>query len=183
MKSHFIVLSIIVAALFCTRYISFGQEKGRMDGHWKLIPEKSASIDPWSHLSLDLAIGKSRVTIVKRYDAGGTLDRRVDSMAVNTLGEEESVAIPSGRWLGQVSMGVYYGPGTKRYVQARMSDSTNELQVGSRETVQTAQGAVELRVQETYALSPDGSTVQWKETRSTRASGPPLTYIFSRVAQ
>lgn len=183
MKSHFIVLSIIVAALFCTSCISNGQERGRLDGHWKLIPEKSASIDPWSHLSLDIATGNSRVTIVKRYDAGGTLDRRVDSITVNTQGKEESVAVPPGRWLGQVSMGVYYGPDAKRYVQARMSDSPNELQVSSRETVQTAQGAVELRVQESYVLSPDGSTVQWKETRSTRASGPPLTYVFSRVAQ
>ena len=182
MKGRIAVLSF-AAVLFCTILVSHGQDRNRLDGHWKLIKEKSASIDPWSDLTLEIQTSGTQATIVKRYSAGHPLDRRVDSMTVDTRGKEEIIPVPSGRWLGQVSMGVYYGPTTKRYVQARMSDPANKLQVDSRETVQTAQGAVEVRVKETYTLTSDGSTIQWNETRSTRTSGPPLPYTFSRIAQ
>ena len=80
-------------------------------------------------------------------------------------------------------MDVYYGPYAKRHLRARMSDSRSEIQIDSRETVQTAQGNAEVDVQELFSLSPDGSTIQWHVTRSTRVSGPPLAYTFSRVTQ
>ncbi len=182
MKVHFVVLSL-VAALFCTLIAFSAGENGRLDGHWKLVPEKSGSIDPWSQLGLDITIDGSRVTIVKRYDAGNALDRRVDSMTVNSVGSEEVVSVPPGRWLGEVSMGVYYGPNTKRRVSARTNDSRNGLQVDARETLQTAQGAIEVAVKEIYTLAPDGSSLILTETRSTRTSGPPLTYTFARVIQ
>ena len=80
-------------------------------------------------------------------------------------------------------MGIYYGPETKRHVLARMSDSNNELHIDSRATLQTAQGETDVEVKETYALASDGSTVQLSENRSTRTSGPPLTYTFARTTQ
>ncbi len=181
MKSHIFVS--IAAALFCTFLVSCTRENNRLDGRWKLVKEKSASIDPWGDLELDIRTNGAQVTIVKRYSAGHPRDRRIDSMTVNTEGNKEIVSIPAGRWLGEVSMGIYYGPNAKRHVQARMNDARNELLVDSRETLQTAQGTIEVNVKETFALLPDGSTAQWKETRSTRTSGPPLTCTFSRVAQ
>lgn len=183
MKVRFATLLFLVAALFCTLLVSYAQDPGRLDGHWKLIAEKSASIDPWSRLNLDIATDGSRITIVKRYDAGNVLDRRVDSMTVNTLGKEEIVSIPPGRWLGEVSMGIYYGPNTKRHVVARMNDARSGLNVDMRETLQTAQGAIEVNVSDVYALASDGSSLQLSEARSTRTSGPPLTYMFARVIQ
>ena len=182
MKAPFVVLSL-VAALFCTLIAFSTGEDGRLGGHWKLVPEKSGSIDPWNQLGLDIVTEGSHITIVKRYDAGNALDRRVDSMTVNTVGSEEVVSVPPGRWLGEVSMGVYYGPNTKRRVTARMNDSRNGLQVDTRETLQTAQGAIEVTVKDVYTLAPDGSSLQLSQTRSTRTSGPPLTYTFARVIQ
>ncbi len=182
MKGHFVVLSTI-ALLCCMLNASDGQEKGRLDGHWKLDPDKSASIDPWNHFELDILTDESRVTIVKRYDAGNPLDRRVDSMTVNSSGKEEIVSVPPGRWLGEVSMGIYYGPNTKRRVMARMNDARTGLNVDMRETLQTAQGAVEVNVSDVYTLASDGSSLRMSEARSTRTSGPPLTYTFARVIQ
>ena len=173
----------IAAALFCLLLLSCGRDSNRLYGHWKLIPEKSASIDPWADLVLDIHGDGNHVTIVKRYSAGHKHDRRVDSMTVNMKGNEEIVPIPPGRWLGEVSMGIYYGPETKRHVLARMSDSNNELHIDTRETLQTAQGETDVEVKETYALASDGSTVQLSENRSTRRSGPPLTYTFARATQ
>ena len=173
----------ITAALFCLLLLSCNHDTNRLYGHWKLIPDKSVSIDPWADLVLDIHGDGTHVTIVKRYSAGNTHDRRVDSMTVNTEGKEEIVPIPPGRWLGEVSMGIYYGPETKRHVLARMSDSKNELHVDTRETLQTAQGETDVDVKETYALASDGSTVQLSENRSTRRSGPPLTYTFVRATQ
>ena len=177
-----LIVVSLTATLFCMLLGSCGQGRNRLDGHWELIPEKSASIDPWARLELDIHSDGTRVTIVKRYFAGHPHDRRVDSMTVNTDGREEVVPVPPGRWLGEVSMGIYYGPDTKRYVLARMNDTHNELHIDTRETLQTAQGATEVDVKEIFALSSDGSAVQWSETRSTR-SGPPLTYTFARMIE
>lgn len=182
MKSHSIFISIAVS-IFCLLLASCGRDSIRLDGHWKLIPEKSVSIDPWADLVLDIHSDGTHVTIVKRYLGGNTHDRKVDSMTVNTQGNEETVPIPPGRWLGEVSMGIYYGPDTKRHVVARMNDSHNELHIDMRETLETAQGETDVEVKETYALVSDGSTVQLSENRSTRRSGPPLTYTFARAAQ
>jgi hypothetical protein len=63
-----------------------------------------------------------------------------------------------------------------------MNSAHNELQIDGRETLQTAQGVTVVDVKEIFALSSDGSTVQWSETRSTR-SGPPLTYTFARITE
>jgi hypothetical protein len=178
-----IAFTSIAAALLCLLLLSCGRDSNRLYGHWKLIPGKSVSIDPWADLMLDINGDGTHVTIVKHYSAGHTHDRRVDSMTVNTEGNEEIVSIPPGRWLGQVSMGIYYGPVTKRHALARMSDSNNALHIDTRETLETAQGKTEVEVKETYALASDGSTIQWSENRSTRRSGPPLTYTFARARQ
>ena len=182
MKSRAIVAPI-VAALCCTLLLSCGRDNKRLEGHWNLVPEKSASIDPWTSLALDIHTDGTRVTIVKRYSAGHPHDRRVDSITVNMQGREETVPVPPGRWLGEVSMGVYYGPNTTRRALATMNDAHNELRVDIRETLQTAQGAIEAEVKNTYALSPEGSSMQWSETRSTRESGPPLSYTFTRMTE
>ena len=182
MTKSMIFLSLVAACL-STHPDLHAQVPGRLDGQWKLVPEKSASIDPWGQISLEIRTDGSHVTVVKRYSAGHVVDRRVDSMTVSTEGGEELLPVPPGRWLGQVSMGVYYGPGTVRRVQARLNDSRNELHISALETVQTAQGSCETSVKGTFTVSSDGQTLQWSEARSTRKSGPPLTYTFARTAQ
>jgi hypothetical protein len=169
------------AALLCLLLLSCGRDSNRLYGHWKLIPGKSVSIDPWADLVLDIHGDGTHVTVVKRYSAGHTHDRRVDSMTVNTEGNEEIVSIPPGRWLGEVSMGIYYGSVTTRRAMARMRDSNNELHINTHETLETSQGETDVEVKETYALVSDGSTMQLSENRSTRRSGPPLTYTFARA--
>jgi hypothetical protein len=182
MKVHIIAFSI--AAALCSMLLgSCGQNRNRLDGQWKLVAEKSGSIDPWSQLALDIHTDGSQATLVKRYSAGNALDRRIDSMTVNTDNREEILRVPPGRWLGQVSMGIYYGPGTERRARARINPSGSELQLNEREILQTAQGTIESEVNVTLTLVADGSTLQWSATRSTRTSGPPLTYTFTRIAQ
>jgi hypothetical protein len=172
----------VVAALCCILLASCDRDNKRLEGHWKLVPEKSASIDPWTSLLLDIHTDGTHVTIVKRYSAGHPHDRRVDSITVNMQGREDSVPVPPGRWLGEASMGIYYGPNTTRRVLAKMNNAHNELRVDIRETLQTAQGAIEGEVKDTYALSPEGFSMQWNETRPTRESGPPLNYTLTRVS-
>ncbi len=182
MKSVIAIVSI-AAALVCTLPHAYGRDSNSLDGHWTLIREKSASIDPWNDLVLDIHIEGTHVTIVRRYSAGNALDRTADSMSVNTEGREEIVPAPRGRWLGEVSMGIYYGPKSERHVLARISDSGNLLQMETREMLQTAQGETEVEVKETFALSSDGSRIQWSESRSTRKAGPPLVYTFERMTR
>jgi hypothetical protein len=182
MKGHNVFLSI-AATLFCLLLLSCGHDGNRLDGRWKLIREKSASIDPWVDLVLEIRTKGTHVSIVKRYLGGNSHDHRVDSMMVDTKGSEEIISLPPGRWLGEVSMGLYYGPETKRHVLGRINESQSELHIDTRETLETAQGETEVEVKETYTLASDGSSVQLSENRSTRRSGPPLAYTFSRATQ
>jgi hypothetical protein len=177
------IMASLVTIFFGILPGSQAQERQQLNGRWKLDPQKSASIDPWSTLELGILVEGNRATLVKRYSAGHVLDRRTDSMTVNLEGREEDLSVPAGRWLGQVSMGIYYGPGTQRHVQASANSSFTELHFAEHEMLQTAQGAIESNITETFTLSPDGSTLQWSEVRSTRKSGPPLTYTFVRIAQ
>jgi hypothetical protein len=181
--NRFAIIVSLVTIFFGILSCSQTQERHQLDGRWKLDAKKSASIDPWGTLELEILVQGNRATLVKRYSAGHVLDRRTDSMTVNIEGREEILPVPAGRWLGQVSMGVYYGPGTQRYVKASANSSRTELVFAERELLQTAQGAIESNVTETFTLSPDGSTLQWSAVRSTRKSGPPLTYTFVRIAQ
>jgi hypothetical protein len=178
-----IVVASVTALLLASGFVSCSYDRDTLNGHWKLVPEKSASIDPWSSLVLDIHTEGTHAAIVKRYSAGHPHDQRIDSMTVNTGGSEQTVVVSPGRWLGEVSMGIYYGPQTIRHVVARMNDSRTELHIDCREPVQTAQGTAEVVVKEVFTLGPDGSTVQWSETRSTRRSGPPLNYTFARITE
>jgi len=172
----------LAAAFFCAPGVMHSGSGSRLDGHWNILVNKSANIDPWVGLMIDITTDGNRLTIVKRYNGGHPHDRRVDSISV-TPGKTEVVTVPPGRWLGEVSMALYYGPGAQRQVLARVSDPGNEIQVESRDTLETAQGRVPVDVQDTFTLSPDGVTMEWRQTRSTRLSGPPLVYSFARVTR
>jgi hypothetical protein len=177
------VSGLLAAALISTISDSYCGDGSRLNGHWKLLPDKSASIDPWTDLMLDIHTDGPLVTVVKRYSAGHPHDVRVDSMTVNTQGLEATLPVSPGRWLGEVSMGIYYGPHAQRHVLAQLNESHNELYIDSHETLETAQGETEVDAKNAFTLSPDGLTMQWNETRSTRMSGPPMTYTFVRVTQ
>ncbi len=171
----------IAVALACTLFVAYGHDRSSLDGRWKLVREKSASIDPWTDLVLEIQTEASRLTLVKRYSAGHPHDRQVDSMTVNTEGREEIVPAPQGRWLGEVSMGVYYGMNSARHVVARMNDAGNVLQIETHETLETGQGTTDIDSKESFTLLSDGSTMQWTVSRSTRKASPRLTFTLERM--
>jgi hypothetical protein len=154
-----------------------------LEGHWKILPEQSSSIDPWNTITLDILSEKDTIAIVTTYGAGNPYDIRMDSIRVNTFGIEQTAPIPPGRWLGEVSMGVYYGPASVRHVTARWNADRSELNLESRETLETSQGEVEATSRRTFSSSSDGSTLTVTETRSTRSSGSPIKYVFARRAK
>ena len=147
------------------------------DGHWKLVSEQSSSVDPWTSVLLDISRSQDSISVRKTYSAGNAFDRRSDLMVVNTKGIEQVVPVPPGRWLGQVSMGVYYGPGATRTVKARWSEN-GELIMEIRETVQTAQGESLIESNQTCSIQSDG-TLRIQEERSTR-SDVLMNWIFTR---
>ncbi len=99
MTKSMIFLSLVAACL-STHPDLHAQVPGRLDGQWKLVPEKSASIDPWGQISLEIRTDGSHVTVVKRYSAGHVVDRRVDSMTVSTEGARGTPPCSSGALAG-----------------------------------------------------------------------------------
>lgn len=169
------VMILLAVVVFVLSLQACAPTSHGLDGHWKLVAEQSSSIDPWRSVVLDISRSPDSISIRKTYSAG-SYDRRVDLMVVNTKGIEQVVPVPPGRWLGQVSMGVYYGPGATRTVKARWSEN-GELIMEIRETVQTAQGESLIESQQTFAIQPDG-TLKIHEERSTRSSVS-MNWIFT----
>jgi len=170
------MIPLAVAITFAVSFQACVPASHGFDGHWKLVPEHSSSVDPWSSVVLDIGRSPDSISIRKTYSAGNAFDRRIDLMVVNTKGIEQVVPVPPGRWLGQVSMGVYYGPGATRHVKARWSED-GELIMEIRETVQTAQGESLIESKQTFAIQSDG-TLKIHEERSTR-SGLSMNWIFT----
>ena len=174
-------LFVFVFSFLCLHQCS--NNRYGIEGHWRLLREKSSSIDPWSTLTLDIGLQNDTVVIVKTYSAGNPHDVRKDSIRVNTRGTEQTLPMPSDRWLGEVSMGVYYKPSSFRHVTASWNADGKELGMEVRETLETSQGEIETTTRKTYTVSPDASTLIVAEKRSTRLSGPSMGYEFVRVAK
>ncbi|MDH3252829.1 MAG: hypothetical protein OEM41_08555 [Ignavibacteria bacterium] len=171
---------LCVCSLLCLQ--ESNANNNSLAGHWKLLPEKSSSIDPWRTLTLDIRLQKDTIIMVKTFSAGNQHDVRRDSIGVSTEGKEQIVPIPSGRWLGGVSMGVYYGSASVRRLRARWNADESQLSIDFREVLETSQGVTEITVNQTFAISSDGSTLTLTEARSTRAASP-MRYEFVRLTE
>jgi hypothetical protein len=180
---HSLRTTIIALTCACSLFCMDGNQMSgpSLAGTWKLLPEKSSSIDPWRNLTLLLRFRQDTVVIVKTYSAGSR-DVRRDSVEVNTRGEEQTLPISPGRWLGGVSMGVYYGSSSVRHVRARWNAGGNELSIDTGEVLETSQGEVDVAIRQTFT-SPDASSLILAEARSTRVSAQPMRYVFVRETE
>jgi hypothetical protein len=153
-----------------------GQTGNRCDGSWVLQKEKSTNIDPWGEWTISITRQGHSLFMVKDLRAGRYGQR--DSMQVTDDGTPNSIPMHPGKWLQNVHLAVYGADGSKRTVVASSTDSTLSLTIT--ETLPTAQDGAAVKITQKYAVSADNATLTMDETRSSRESGPPLHYVFSR---
>lgn len=145
------------------------------EGQWVLQKQGSTPVDPWSNLSLEIAVDGQQVTIERIWSAGRF--RGVDDMTLEVDGGVNRE--PLHRWLANRHLGAEIREDTTRQVTAEWLDDGRTLRVESRYTVLTSQGRAPIRTYSEYRLSPDGRTLTLLELRSTRPR--PMHYIFTRA--
>jgi hypothetical protein len=157
-----------------------GAPKGdpRFSGVWKLDRKKSADIDPWRQLTLEIRQAGASVILIRTWKAGRYSQR--DAIMVKTGGVTNRVPLRPGKWMEAVHLGVYVSPNTERQIVAKWQEGGKVLWLESRYTVETSQGEREIQIDRTLRLSKDGKTLTLTEKRSTRQSGPPLVFVFTK---
>lgn len=148
-------------------------------GMWELEPEKSTDMDPWRGLKLEIREKGSSVTFIRSWTAGRYSHR--DSMTLQIGGIKNEIPLRPGKWIDNVYLGVFVTPNSKKAVVANWEDDGQSLHLETNLKLETSQGEAPLSIHSYYRLSADASALILTETRSTRQTGPPLVYVFSRL--
>jgi hypothetical protein len=172
-------LLLILIACFNSGQVSAEPGKSDLAGRWILEKERSTNIDPWRELTYDIRLQGSEITLVKTLRAGRYHQR--DSMTVIPDDQEREAPMTHGKWMEQVHMGARVGALSMRVVRARWEGGGKVLYLQSRVTVETSQGDAPVIIERRFHISEDGSSMALTEARSTRTSGTPLVYDFSRL--
>jgi hypothetical protein len=173
------LLLVLLIACFYSRQLSAGSENSGLAGKWMMERERSTNIDPWRELIYDIREEGDRITVIKTLRAGRYIQK--DSLTVVPDDQERETSLRSGKWIERVHMGARVGLESTRFVRARWEEDGRVLYFESRVTLETSQGDTPVIIESRFHLSPDGSSMALTEVRSTRTSGNPLVYDFSRV--
>ncbi|MFI5357178.1 MAG: GxGYxYP domain-containing protein [Opitutales bacterium] len=147
-------------------------------GKWTLLPLKSAQIDLFDTLTLDLQLAGGNVAVDQIWGQGGYAYN--DRMTLKTDGSVNAVPVTDRVWVPQPFMGVSMKLGSQQAVTANWSADGRQLVVERKYTVLASQGPQVLTSRETYTLGVGDDSLTLKVERPTRTSGPAEVYAFKR---
>lgn len=148
-----------------------------MDGSWKLIAEKSTDIDLYGTLSVDIRSEGPRLVLIRTWGAARSFR---DSLSLSVGGAANRVPVTHRVFPSNVFMGLAMQAGTAREIKAyRMGDSTIRLEESFR--LRGSQGEALVTSTHRFTLSGDQTRLTYEIQRSTRTSGPPVSFVLSRA--
>ncbi len=150
-----------------------------LSGTWKLDRQRSSDVDPWRAVTLEIRERGNTITFIKTWKAGRYSQR--DSMTVVTGGAENRLPIRPGKWMEQVHLAVYVPREAVREVVANWGNTGRVLRLQSRYTLETSQGETPITIEREFRISGDGQTLTVTEKRSSRKTGPPLVFVYTRA--
>ena len=145
------------------------------NGTWVLDAERSASIAPWTRLTLTIDAAPDRIALTRTWSASRGI-RTVDAMTIPTDGARHAVSMAP--WPDNPHIGVSLASDSTKHVSARWLDDGRTLQTSTHLRVRTSQDTRRLRSHREYRLSPDGEVLTVLELRSTRPQA--IRYTFRR---
>lgn len=149
-------------------------------GKWTLLPFKSAQVDLFQTLSLDIQLpAAGQVAIDQSWGAGNYAHH--EAIQVKTDGSAQQVPVTDRVWVPQPFMGVSMKVGTDQSVSAKVSDDGRTVTVERHYQVLVSQGPRDMSSTETYTLGTGDDTLTLKVTRPTRTTGPEEVYTFKRA--
>ncbi|MCX6943610.1 MAG: GxGYxYP family putative glycoside hydrolase [Opitutales bacterium] len=145
-------------------------------GKWKLIKAESSDLDYFHQSTLDFALHPGEVTIATWR---GPRRPFAEKMTVKTDGQPQQVAITDGAFADALFLAVKLPVGGHREVTAQWTAS-QALKLTERFPAATSQGSTDLCVTRVFELSAHRDLLTCRLTRSTRTTGPELTYVYKR---
>jgi hypothetical protein len=165
-----IFVPVVLLAALCA-----AQEERGFLGSWELLPAKSTEIDLYGVLSLRFKQAGPTVELIQTWGKGRTF---TDSLLLRTGDAINPVPVTDRVFPSNVFMGLKMPVGTARRIAARWEDNGRALALEERFDVRGSQGPAPVHVLHRYALSSDGNELTYTVRRSTRMTGPVITYTF-----
>lgn len=148
-----------------------------LDGLWVVDRERSVDFDPWRDFRVTLSASEAAVTIDRFWGAGRYTQR--DSITV-PLGRSVRIPARPGKWMDQVYLGAFVPQNATRTVEASISNDGRTLTVETEMPLESSQAYIAVTISSAFTVAADGSELTLIETRSTRATGTELRYVFRK---
>ncbi len=152
-----------------------GQEEA-FNGKWKLIKAQSSNLDYFQQATLEFTVAPGKVTIMTWRGPRRPFEEK---MTVKTNGQPQRVEITDGAFADDLFMALKLPAGGHKEVTAQW-EAKNLLKVTESFSAATSQGTANLRVTRTFELSAQQDLLTCRLTRSTRKTGPEITFVYKR---
>jgi len=147
------------------------------NGKWKLLKAQSSDLDYFQQATLEFALRPDEVTIATWR---GPRRPFAETLTVKTDGRPQSVETKDGSFADDLFMAVRLPLGGTRRVTACWQ-SPSVLTVTEEFTADTSQGTTPMSLTRTYELSEHRDLLTCRLTRSTRRTGPPVSFVYKRA--
>jgi len=164
--------------LLCVPLAAFSQVDPGLLGTWELLPHKSTDIDLYRTIGVELRASGKEIVVVNTW--GGKGRNHCDSVVVKTDGSVTKVPVTSRVFPSNAFMGLMMVVGSEREISASVHSGGKLLKLKEKARVRGSQGPIAMSVERTFALAPDGETMSYTIGRSSRTTGPPMTYVLKR---
>jgi len=169
---HTIILFVLLIAAAVTP--AFGASG--LEGKWESILSQSTDIDLYQQLSVEVRVGPTYTTLIRQF---GTTRNFRDSLRLPLDGSPVRVTVGNRVFPTNVFMGLSMPVGTTRDVSGH-SEGGDRLRVEESFHILGSQGDHPVSATHLFSLSPDGEILTYVLSRSTRSSGPPITFRLKR---
>ena len=165
------------SAILVAHLNAHAQPYSPLDGDWELIPASSTDIDHFRSLSLAIRTSGTAVTVIHTYHARVSI---VDSITVAPGGP--AIEAPVEYWVNPINvhMGMRRTEGSVRVLSGEYGDERKLLSLEEVLHHRGSQGEKPVSIHHQYALTDGDDVLTYTVTRSTRQSGPAITYMFKR---
>jgi hypothetical protein len=166
----------ILFAMFLTALCTAASGAFDIEGKWESIAAHSTDIDLYGSLSVDVRFSATHLTIIRQF---GTTRNFRDSLRLPLDGSQVPVAVTNRVFPTNVFMGLSMPVGGTRKVSAKR-ESAGRFRMEETFPIVGSQGSHPQSVTHRFELSPDGEILTYDLTRSTRTSGPSMTFRLKR---
>jgi len=169
-------LIALCACVACAQARAGAAGLRQLAGTWELLRDQSTDIDHFGALTLDIAAGSDRVTIVRTWGRGRTFR---DTIACVPGAPPVEATVSDWVFPTNIFMGLRMAEGRPRRLRCA-TEGDSALIVEEQFSVHGSQGSAAVTARHRFQAAEEGDILFYTITRSSRAAGPALRYILRR---